>query len=150
MMTVLLMAASYNSTKAPTAEVRSSSGRFLGLKQRLLGRDRCGSQTPQAVEGFCFPTAEIYKTINQTQFRTTKRFTSKQRSSAKRSYSSSSSSALTAASGCVGKAAAEHTEDNATAICEGDSALAHSGGVVEPNRKAVCDNWLWRSPLRNV
>ena len=55
-------------TKAPTAEVRSPSGGLLGFKQRLLGRNRCGSQTPQPSSDIVgFPAAEIEEAIGKQQ-----------------------------------------------------------------------------------
>ena len=55
-------------TKAPTAEVRSPSGGLLGFKQRLLGRNRCGSITPQPSSDIVgFPTAEITEAIGNQQ-----------------------------------------------------------------------------------
>ena len=117
----------YLTSKAPTAEVRSSSGRFLGLKAKLLGRHRCGSQTPQPVNSLGFTTAETNQTQPKTMFRT---YSSK-RSPSKRS--SPQTSSLTV-SGSGGKAATvDHQEglSDAKPIRKGDSAPVHLGDAVE-------------------
>ena len=138
MMMLLTTAVLNQHAKAPTAEVRSSSGRFLGLKHSLLGRNRCGSQTPQPVGDLGFSTAEINETIQNQQFRTNKRYSSTQRSPTTRSFPHTSS--LTA-SGSGGKAAVANEE----------GLSSETLSDAKPNRnEADCAPVIWATHLSRI
>ena len=63
-----MFSANLTTKQASSAEVRSPSGRLLGLKQRLFGSDRGGSQTPPArFDNVGFSTVEIAEAIGQQQ-----------------------------------------------------------------------------------
>ena len=146
------MALQYQQTKA-SAEIRSKSGRLLGIKDRLLGRYRSGSSAPQPVSDLGLTTAEVNAAIQQTQqtFRTYKRSSSSQRSAPQRSSPNTSSPQQTSGSGGTVVAADKEVTSRQLAVREGDAEPARQSDSVDPKRKAAYDDWLQtipRSPMR--
>ena len=121
-------------TKAPTAEVRSKSGRLLGIKDRLLGRYRSGSSAPQPVSDLGLSTAEINATIQQQQqmFRTYKRSSSMQRSAPQRSSPHTSSPQQTSGGGGTVVAADKEATSLQLTVREGDTEPARPSDSVDP------------------